>query len=160
MPVTRNSLEESICRQSVELLNTHLAASIDLKGQVKHAHWNIEGPAFYGLHTLLDLVASVVDAFTDQLAERVRVLGGAAEGTIQSATSRSFLLPYPKQVDDEAKHVFVICGALATFGESVRGAAARTAQIGDAGTADLFVEILRNIDQQLWLVGSHSPPKA
>jgi hypothetical protein len=45
MQPTHNSLSENIRAQSVELLNKHLAAAIDLHAQVKQAHWNVRGPS-------------------------------------------------------------------------------------------------------------------
>jgi starvation-inducible DNA-binding protein len=47
---------------------------------------------------------------------------------------------------------------LATFGESVRNAIDETASDGDADTSDVFTEISRGIDQQLWLVEAHRQP--
>ncbi len=50
MQHTHNTLSENIRAKSVELLNKHLAAAIDLHGQVKQAHWNVRGPAFIAVH--------------------------------------------------------------------------------------------------------------
>ena len=41
---------------------------------------------------------------------------------------------------------------LQLFGQSARDAIGQSATIGDADTADLFTEISRGIDHQLWLV--------
>ena len=46
MQSTHNTLPEAIRRQSIELLNKHLAAAVDLHGQVKQAHWNVRGHSF------------------------------------------------------------------------------------------------------------------
>jgi starvation-inducible DNA-binding protein len=156
---THNTLSPNIRAQSVELLNKHLAAAIDLHGQMKQAHWNVRGPNFIGIHTLFDQVADKVEGYSDLIAERARGLGGAAEGTIQVAARLSFLLPYPLGVADEQEHVFAVSGALAAFGESAREAINHATTSGDADTADLFTEISRGVDQQLWLVESHAVPK-
>ena len=63
MHPTHNTLSENIGAQSVELLNKHLAASIDLRVQVKQAHWNVRGPSFITVHELCDTVAT--DLFTE-----------------------------------------------------------------------------------------------
>jgi len=47
---------------------------------------------------------------------------------------------------------------LAAFGQQVREAARLSTTQGDATTADLFTEISRGIDQQLWFVESHRVP--
>jgi starvation-inducible DNA-binding protein len=159
MQPTRNTLSENIRAQSVELLNKHLAAAIDLHAQVKQAHWNVRGPAFIAIHELFDKVSVEVENFSDAIAERARGLGGTAHGTVQIAAERTFLIPYPLGVADEQQHVFAVSGALAAFGQSIQEAIGQATNFGDANTADLFTEISRGIDQQLWFVESHAAHK-
>ncbi len=159
MQPTHNTLSENIRARSVELLNKHLAAAIDLHAQVKQAHWNVRGPGFIAIHELFDKVSVQVENYSDMIAERAGGLGGTAHGTIQVAAARSFLIPYPLGIADEHKHVFAVAGTLAAFGQSVRDASAEATGFGDVDTSDLFTEISRGIDQQLWLVESHMAPK-
>ena len=157
---TRNTLSENIRAQSVELLNKHLAAAIDLHAQVKQAHWNVRGPGFIAIHELFDKVSGDVETYSDMMAERAGGLGGTAHGTVQTAAARSFLVPYALGVASESQHVFAVSGTLAAFGQSVREAVDLAAGYGDTGTADLFTEISRDIDHQLWFVESHAVPAA
>ncbi len=159
MHPTRNTLPEEIRTKSVALLNKHLAASIDLHAQMKQAHWNVRGPSFIAIHELFDKVSEEVELYSDLMAERARGLGGAAHGTVQIAATNSFLVPYPLDVADAAEHIFAVAGALAAFGQSVREATATMTAFGDADTADMFTQVSRGIDQQLWFVESHSAPK-
>jgi starvation-inducible DNA-binding protein len=159
MQKTHNTLPEKIRIQSVELLNKHLAAAIDLHAQMKQAHWNVRGPGFIAIHELFDRVSTEVENYSDMIAERAGGLGGTADGTIQVAVKHSFLIPYPLGIADELQHLFAVSGALAGFGESVREAIDEAAESGDATTADLFTEISRGIDQQLYFVESHLAPK-
>jgi starvation-inducible DNA-binding protein len=159
MQKTHNTLSEQIRIQSVELLNKHLAAAIDLHAQMKQAHWNVRGPGFIAIHELFDRVSTEVENYSDLLAERAAGLGGTANGTIQVATKQSFLIPYPLGVADELQHLFAVSGALAAFGGSIIEAIAKSTEIEDPTTADLFTEISRGIDQQLYFVESHLMPK-
>jgi len=159
MQPTHNTLAENIREQSVALLNKHLAAAIDLHGQTKQAHWNVRGPNFIAIHELFDRVSTEVESFSDLIAERTRGLGGTAQGTIQTAVENSFLVPYRLSIADEQQHTFAVASALAAFGQSVREASDQAADFGDMTTADLFTELSRGIDQQLWFVESHIVPK-
>jgi starvation-inducible DNA-binding protein len=159
MQKTHNTLSEKIRIQSVQLLNKHLAAAIDLHAQMKQAHWNVRGPGFIAIHELFDRVSTEVENYSDMIAERAGGLGGTANGTIQVAVAQSFLIPYPLGIADETQHLFAVSGALAGFGESVREAIDHATKYGDATTADLFTEISRGVDQQLWFVESHLAPK-
>jgi starvation-inducible DNA-binding protein len=159
MQFTHNTLSENIRAQSVEILNKHLAAAIDLHAQLKQAHWNVRGPGFIAVHELFDRTSEAVEAYSDQIAERTGGLGGTAQGTIQLAAERSFLVPYNLGIADAAQHIFAVAGSLAAFGQSVREAVDSTTKFGDVDTADLLTEISRGIDQQLWFVESHLEPK-
>jgi starvation-inducible DNA-binding protein len=159
MHPTHNTLSENIRTQAVELLNKHLAAAIDLHGQLKQAHWNVRGPGFIAIHELFDKVAGKAESYSDLIAERAAGLGGIAEGTVQVAAERSFLIPYPLRIADESQHMFAVAATLAAFGQSARDAIGQSETLGDADTADLFTEISRGVDHQLWLVESHVAPK-
>ncbi len=159
MQPTHNTLSENIRAQSVELLNRHLAAAIDLHAQVKQAHWNVRGPGFIAIHELFDKVSVEVEEYSDLIAERAGGLGGTAHGTVQVAAERSFLIPYKHGIGDEKQHVFAVSGALAAFGESLREAVGLASGFGDVDTADLFTEMSRGVDRQLWFVESHISPR-
>ena len=152
---TANTLPEQIRSRSVQLLNHHLAAAIDLHAQVKQAHWNVRGPNFIAIHELFDKVADVVEEYSDKIAERAGTLGGTAEGTVQAAAQQSFLEPYRLGVADTAAHLSAVTAALSSFGESARNAINESDEFGDIDTSDLFTEVSRGIDYQLWLVESH-----
>jgi starvation-inducible DNA-binding protein len=82
-------------------------------------------------------------------------LGGQAEGTLSIVGARSKLAAYPLAIVGGGDHVEAISTALATIGQAVRYAITLATKYGDAGTADLFTEISRDIDKQLWFVESH-----
>ena len=158
MQPTHNTLPEEIRSKSIALLNKNLAAAIDLHAQAKQAHWNVRGLGFIAIHELFDRVSSEVEDYSDLLAERAAGLGGVAHGTVQVAAKHSYLLAYPLQIADEQSHVFAMAAALAAFGEAIQEAIAKAAEYGDATTADLFTEISRGVDQQLWFVEAHNAP--
>jgi starvation-inducible DNA-binding protein len=158
MHFTHNTLKLLVREKSANILTRHLAAAIDLQGQIKQAHWNVRGTGFIAIHELFDKSAGPVSENADALAERTAALGGTAEGTIQVAAGNSFLVPYPLKTADVSKHIFAVSAALAAFGQSAREASAEVAASGDADTADLFTQISRGTDAQLWLVESHVTP--
>src|SRR5260370_12025824 len=155
MQKTANTLSKNIRAKSVAVLNRHLAAAIDLHAQVKQAHWNVRGPTFIAIHELFDKVADAVEGYSDTIAERAGALGGTAEGTIPVAVKRSFLAQYKLGVADEKAHIAAVTMALAGFGDSARKAIDETAAFTDQDTSDVFTEISRGVDHQLWLVESH-----
>src|SRR5438046_6889209 len=57
-------------------LNTLLADAFALYMKTKNFHWHVSGRHFNDYHLMLDQQSEAIFATTDQLAERVRKLGG------------------------------------------------------------------------------------
>jgi len=152
---TKNDLPEETRTAVIEMLNNRLADAIDLKTQVKQAHWNVKGEDFIALHELFDQVAENADEYVDLIAERVMQLGGTAEGTARMAAGRSSLDEYPLEITSGRSHVEALSSALARFGAEARGAIDEAAGFGDQVTSDIFTEISRGVDKYLWFVEAH-----
>jgi starvation-inducible DNA-binding protein len=158
MQQTHNTLPEATRQKSVELLNLNLAGAIDLHAQIKMAHWNVRGRSFWAVHELFDKVATSVLEMSDELAERCGGLGGTAQGTIQVAVKNSQLVPYPHQIASIEDHIFAVASGLAAFSQMMREAIDVTDEAGDKATADLFTQLVREIDENLYFVESHREP--
>ena len=63
-----------------DALQGRLNSMLDLSMTLKHIHWNVVGPAFIGVHTMLDPQYAGVSRMTDALAERIATLGGVPNG--------------------------------------------------------------------------------
>jgi starvation-inducible DNA-binding protein len=152
---TKNSLKASTRQKVVALLNARLADAIDLRLQAKQAHWNVKGPHFIGLHELFDDIAEGVEKYVDEIAERAVALGGVAAGTTQAVAAATRLPEYPVTAQKWSTHVEGMSTALGAFGKAAREAIDTAEDLGDAGTADLFTDISRDIDKWTWFVEAH-----
>lgn len=151
---TRNDLPRDVRLQLAALLNQRLADAIDLRTQMKVAHWNVKGPEFIALHKLFDDVAASVDEYVDLIAERAVQLGGIAEGTARQVAERTTLDEYAGSGSAD-QHVPAVADALADFGKGIRQATASALEAGDQDTADILIEISRGTDKWLWFVEAH-----
>jgi starvation-inducible DNA-binding protein len=152
---TRHDLPEEKRTLLVGLLNSSLQDAVDLGTQVKQAHWNVRGPSFMALHELFDTITGIVRGFADEIAERAAALGGLASGTSRDAASGSRIPAYPVGITSGPEHAAAVADRLAAFTKSCRAAIEQSEEHGDAVTADLFTEIAREIDKQLWFVEAH-----
>ncbi|APW61316.1 DNA starvation/stationary phase protection protein Dps [Paludisphaera borealis] len=159
MHPTRNDLPQDTRAAIVKLLNERLADAIDLQLQAKQAHWNVRGPHFISLHELFDKVSEEVTGFIDVIAERASALGGVAEGTLAAVSSRTTLPAYSLTISDGRDHVDALSKAIAAFGKQARAAIDQADSAGDANTADLFTQVSREVDKQLWFVEAHLEAK-
>jgi starvation-inducible DNA-binding protein len=152
---TRNSLPEKTRREIAALLQERLTDSIDLMMQAKQAHWNVKGPNFIALHELFDKVFTDTVVYVDVIAERIVQLGGIAEGTARVAAKGSSLPEYPLDAASGKKHVAALAHAIAFYGELIRKAIVLCSDLKDADTADIFTQVSRGADSNLWFVEAH-----
>lgn len=150
-----NDLPKSVKEKVIPLLQARLADAIDLHYQAKQAHWNVKGKHFIALHELFDKVAEQADEHVDLIAERLVMLGGQAHGTIRSAAGRTTLKEYPLDLSHDMDHVREMTRALSEFGKCAREAIDTASEAKDADTADLFTEVSRDTDKNLWFVEAH-----
>jgi len=156
MHKTKNDIPEKVRVQVASLLQERLSDAVDLVTHAKQAHWNVKGPSFIALHELFDKVYEHAGDYADLLAERILQLGGTAEGTVRAVAKQSQLPEYPLTIAGGKEHVEVLSRSLAYFGSVVRQGIDRADEIGDKDTADIFTEISRNVDKDLWFVESHA----
>jgi starvation-inducible DNA-binding protein len=164
MPVTKNrartfstsiDLDARTREAMIELCNQQLADSFDLYSQVKQAHWNVKGKDFIQLHEFFDTLAANVLADVDEIAERASALGGYATGTARMAAANSTLPEYPTDCIDGPEHVRALVERYAAYAASTRKAIDTASEAEDQTTADLFTEISRQTDKDLWFLEAH-----
>ena len=73
---TPTNLTSNATRDLSGALTTLLADMFALYIKTKNFHWHVSGPHFYGLHLMFDEQATQIFATTDDIAERVRKIGG------------------------------------------------------------------------------------
>lgn len=152
---SRLDLSPDIRKGAIALLQARLSDALDLEAQTKQAHWNVKGRDFIQLHELFDKAHAAIEEFVDLIAERIAALGGIADGRVLTTARATSLPEYALEATGGDTHLKAIANALAQFGKSVRSNIDAAAELGDAGTADLFTGISRETDKQLWLVEAH-----
>ena len=74
-------LKTDIAERIAALLQDRLNSLSDLALTLKHVHWNVTGPNFIAVHTMLDPQVDAVRAMVDETAERIAALGASPCGT-------------------------------------------------------------------------------
>jgi len=96
---TPTDLTINAARDVSGALNVLLADMFALYLKTKNFHWHMSGPHFRDYHLLLDEQADQIFATTDDLAERVRKIGGT---TLRSIGHISRL---QRVIDNDAEYV-------------------------------------------------------
>ena len=73
VPGMKNDTAERV----TTLLQDRLNSLSDLALTLKHVHWNVTGPNFIAVHTMLDPQVDAVRAMVDETAERIATLGAS-----------------------------------------------------------------------------------
>ena len=152
---TRNDVGETTRESMVELLNQHLADTLDLYTQIKQAHWNVKGMNFMPLHQLFDNLAENFIGYADTIAERATALGGRAAGTARMAAANSKVEEMPLEMIDGKDFVIALANRFGEYAAYSRKAIEQSAEQNDAVTSDLFTEIAREVDKSLYFLESH-----
>lgn len=80
-PYTVSGLQEKAGHRVAETLQDRLHELNDLQLTLKHAHWNVVGRDFIGVHEMLDPMIDAVRIMVDDVAERMATLGVSPVGT-------------------------------------------------------------------------------
>ena len=152
---TKIDLSPDVRAQAIAILNQQLADTFDLYSQTKQAHWNVKGKDFYQLHLLFDSLAAGVLDHVDTIAERATALGGTALGTARMSADNSTLPEYPVDAVEGRQHVEALAARFAAVANSSRAAIDKADELGDANTADLFTQVSRELDKNLWFIEAH-----
>lgn len=139
-------------------LSHFLADNFALYVKTLNYHWNMVGPEFFMYHKLLEEQYQELAEASDELAERIRMLGFQAPATMQDFLKLTCLkegkagLSQDKMIAELVKdHESMVSHA--------HGLIAFTDEKKDQGTSDLVIERLRFSDKAAWLLRSHLTSK-
>ena len=133
-------------------LNTLLADAFALYMKTKNFHWHVSGRHFNDYHLMLDQQSEAFFATTDQLAERVRKLGGntlrsigdiGKHQTIQD-NNETYVPPREmlRELMEDNKHI----------AEAMRKAHQLCDDNEDAGTAGLLETFIDETERRTWFL--------
>ena len=136
----------------VEGLQTLLADSYALMAQTHLAHWNVEGPNFFQLHTAFQGQYEELFAAVDEIAERLRALDVLAIGglkTLAKGSRISELAVEATPAKDFVAHLVDSHEILLGNAHSLREAAG---DANDLETQDLVIGRIQTHQKTLWML--------
>src|ERR1700749_4533607 len=137
-----------------ELLQDRLNSLNDLALTLKHVHWNVVGPNFIAVHTMLDPQGEAVRAMADGAAERIATLGGSPVGTPGALVSQRDWDDYSIGRADAIAHLGALDVVYAGIIEAHRAAIDTTEEL-DLVTQDMLIGQGRQLEQYHWFIRAH-----
>ncbi len=138
----------------IDLLQGRLVTLIDLQLTLKHIHWNVVGPAFIGVHEMLDPQVDAVRAMVDETAERIATLGGEPNGLPGNLVSSRSWDDYDLGRAMTQEHL----GALDLVYDGIIGDHRKLIdelEDLDQVTQDMIIEQSVQLEQFQWFVRAH-----
>jgi len=149
---TPTALGESAREDISTAINALLADSFALYVKTKNFHWHVSGPHFRDYHRLFDEQAAEILEMTDELAERVRKLGGT---TLRSI---SHIAKVQRFADNDADYV-TPQDMLAELREDNLALVERLRETHelceehrDLGTNNLLEELIDEAEERAWFL--------
>ena len=101
----KDGVSEMHRKAVIECLHQELADHYVLVTKTRFYHWNVKGPEFHDLHTILDEQYQTIAEQIDQIAEQALQLGGQAPGTLAWFLSRARLKEDPEETIPDTRRM-------------------------------------------------------
>lgn len=144
------SAKEAICAA----LNQCVAETAVTTMLAQNFHWNVTGMAFGPLHDLFQKIYEDHFLAQDDLAERVKALGGHAEGQLAGMLKRSKVAEHDGHATAE-QMLETMAKAQETIASTLAGTAAIAEEHGDLLTQDLAIARGQIHEKFSWLLRAH-----
>jgi starvation-inducible DNA-binding protein len=137
-------------------LQSVLVDLIDLSLLGKQLHWSVVGREFRSLHLQLDELIDAWRDLADTVAERAVAIGHIPDGQAAAVAAASAIDPVEAAPVEDHEVVRVVTYRLGEVSERAR---TRMDRLGDLDVAsqDVVIEVVRALEEQLWMMRAQLP---
>ena len=133
-------------------LNAILADSFALYLKTKNFHWHVSGPHFRDYHRMLDEQAEAIFATTDELAERVRKIGGTTLRSIGHIAKLQSIADNDEKFVDPADMLRELMGDNKAVAAAMRKAHKVCDDHEDVASASLLEVFIDQTEKRTWFL--------
>ncbi len=149
-------LKDKHLQAECDLLNRLLSDEYVLYTKTRNFHWNVTGLDFGQLHALFEKQYEELNGIVDEVAERVRQLGGESLGSLKEFLKETRLKEHAGVRTPAAKMIALLLEdheAVASILREDLHACAE--QYGDMGTSDFLTGLLEQHEKMAWMLRAH-----
>ena len=139
-------------------LNPVLADFFALYLKTKNFHWHVSGPHFRDYHLLLDEQAAQIFAATDEIAERIRKIGGTTLRSIGHIASLQRIRDNDEEFVDPARMLTELVADTKALTASMRDAHDVADKHNDVATTSLLEQFIDQSERRTWFLYEASRP--
>lgn len=148
-------LKDNDAANVAEFLNELLADQTVLYTKLRHAHWNVEGIDFHAQHAFFQELYTQLFADIDEVAERVRMLGHYAVGSLAKYLELSRLSEIEYEGTDSKGLITELLGDYEAVVVHLRGGIDLAEAAGDTGSEDFLTGLLGQYEKTAWMLRAH-----
>lgn len=139
----------------IELLNRDLSDAYLLLIKTKKFHWDVVGPQFRSLHQMWEEQYQALTETIDQLAERIRTLGGYPVGTAEGFLKYGSIKEQTNNIPQATEMVAQLVDDHELVIRNLRDHVdSCSEQFHDEGTADFLTGLMEGHEQMAWMLRS------
>ncbi|MBG0812134.1 DNA starvation/stationary phase protection protein [Methylosinus sp. H3A] len=149
---TPTGLSAQATRDVSGALNAVLADIFALYLKTKNFHWHVSGPHFRDYHLLLDEQGAQIFATTDEIAERVRKVGGTTLRSIGHIAKLQRILDNDADYVDPQDMLAELRDDNGVLAARMREAHSVCDERGDVATASLLENYIDEAERRVWFL--------
>lgn len=139
----------------VQDLSHLLADSYVLYIKTQNFHWNVTGPQFTVYHKFFEELYEGLKEAIDEIAERIRMLGSYAPGSLAEFQGLTRLAEVPASSFSALEMLQILLDDHRHIRINLIKAIEQTTRFNDFGTADFLTGRLRSHEKEIWMLESH-----
>jgi starvation-inducible DNA-binding protein len=145
-------LSEQVRERVIDILNTTLADEHALYVKTRNYHWNVTGPQFHSLHEMPEEFYQKIAPLADDVAERARMMGGRAIGTMAEFSQQTRLSEQPGDAPEARQMVEKLLADHEQIIRDLRQDIDVCAdELNDQGTADFLTGLMEQHEKMAWM---------
>jgi starvation-inducible DNA-binding protein len=137
----------------VKILQALLADEFVLYVKTRDAHWNVTGPHFNHLHAFFEEQYDGIEEHIDEVAERIRQLGGHAPGSMAEYLKLARLKEGSGKVSAAQDFLAALLSDQEAIIRQLRSDVDTVGnKLGDAGTNDFLTGLMEDHEKMAWML--------
>jgi len=151
-------IDTGISRENLKkianILNDDLADEYVLLTKTRNYHWNVEDSRFNDLHKFFEEQYELIAASVDEIAERVRALGGKTRATLKEFINSSQIGEDVGSFPDADTMLGNLLSDHETIIKTLRKNIKECQDLNDEGTANFLTDKMEEHEKIAWMLRS------
>lgn len=146
--------EDKLNQQVIDALRQTVASTYALMGQLHLCHWNVRGKSFFSLHDAFQVQYTELFTAVDEIAERIRAIGGLAPGGLGTLAQKAGI----KEIAEDATADQMVQHLLEAHQKVLEDVAIvrdRAGEAKDLATEDMMIGRKQVHQKAVWMLTSY-----